>query len=194
MYVDDIIVASNNKIAADNLKNSLNKSFKLKDLGNLKYFLGLEVARLAKGILINQRKYALELLSKTGYLGCKPAKTPMQQNMQLSQDDGELLTDPSMYRRLIGKLIYLTITRPDLTYSVNKLSQFLSQPRRPYLQAVYRILQNIKGSQGKGIFFSASSSLQLKAFSYSDWAAGPDSRKSVIGFCIFLGDSLISWK
>ncbi|RVX00083.1 Retrovirus-related Pol polyprotein from transposon RE1 [Vitis vinifera] len=149
VYVDDIIVASNNKIAADNLKNSLNKSFKLKDLGNLKYFLGLEVARSAKGILINQRKYALELLSETGYLGCKPAKTPMQPNMQLSQDDGELLTDPSMYRRLIGKLIYLTITRPDLTYSVNKLSQFLSQPRRPHLQAVYRILQYIKGSPGK---------------------------------------------
>ncbi|RVW90476.1 Retrovirus-related Pol polyprotein from transposon RE1 [Vitis vinifera] len=83
------------------------------------------------------------------YLGCKPAKTPMQPNMQLSQDDGELLTDPSMYRRLIGKLIYLTITRPDLTYSVNKLSQFLSQPRRPHLQAVYRILQYIKGSLGK---------------------------------------------
>ncbi|RVW48337.1 Retrovirus-related Pol polyprotein from transposon RE1 [Vitis vinifera] len=159
VYVDDIIVASNNKIAADNLKNSLNKSFKLKDLGNLKYFLGLEVARSAKGILINQRKYALELLSETGYLGCKPAKTPMQLNMQLSQDDGELLTDPSMYGRLIGKLIYLTITRPDLTYSMNKLSQFLSQPRRPHLQAVYRILQYIKGSPGKGIFFSASSSL-----------------------------------
>nr|CAN59936.1 hypothetical protein VITISV_001878 [Vitis vinifera] len=194
VYVDDIIVASNNKIAADNLKNSLNKSFKLKDLGNLKYFLGLEVARSAKGILINQRKYALELLSETGYLGCKPAKTPMQLNMQLSQDDGELLTDPNMYRRLIGKLIYLTITRPNLTYSMNKLIQFLSQPRRPHLQAVYRILQYIKGSPGKGIFFSASSSLQLKAFSDSDWAACPDSRKSVTGFCIFLGDSLISWK
>ncbi|RVW50165.1 Retrovirus-related Pol polyprotein from transposon RE1 [Vitis vinifera] len=149
VYVDDIIVASNNKIAVDNLKNSLNKSFKLKDLGNLKYFLGLEVARSAKGILINQRKYALELLTETGYLGCKPAKTPMQLNMQLSQDDGELLTNPSMYRRLIGKLIYLTITRPDLTYSVNKLSQFLSQLRRPHLQAVYRILQYIKGSPGK---------------------------------------------
>ncbi|XP_034674504.1 uncharacterized mitochondrial protein AtMg00810-like [Vitis riparia] len=183
VYVDDIIVASNNKIATDNLKNSLNKSFKLKDLGNLKYFLGLEVARSAKGIMINQRKYALELLSEIGYLGCKPAKTSMQPNKQLSQDDGELLTDPSMYRRLIGKLIYLTITRPDLTYSVNKLSQFLSQPRRPHLQAVYRILQYIKGSPGKGIFFSD-----------SDWAACPDSRKSVAGFCIFLGDSLISWK
>ncbi|RVW96508.1 Retrovirus-related Pol polyprotein from transposon RE1 [Vitis vinifera] len=149
VYVDDIIVASNNKIATDNLKNSLNKSFKLKDLGNLKYFLGLEVARSAKGILINQRKYALELLSETGYLGCKPAKTPMQPNMQLSQDDGELLTDPNMYRRLIGKLIYLTFTRPNLTYSVNKLSQFLCQLRRPHLQAIYRILQYIKGSPGK---------------------------------------------
>ncbi|KAL6313098.1 hypothetical protein AAG906_021157 [Vitis piasezkii] len=181
LYVDDIIVASNNKIVADNLKNSLNKSFKLKDLGNLKYFLGLEVARSLKGSRQTRENMLWNFYLEAGYLGCKPAKTPMQPNMQLSQDDGELLTDPSMYRRLIGKLIYLTITRPDLTYSVNKLSQFL-------------ILQYIKGSPSKGIFFSASSSLQLKAFSDSDWAACPDSRKSVTGFCIFLGDSLISWK
>ncbi|KAL6320794.1 hypothetical protein AAG906_008794 [Vitis piasezkii] len=178
VYVDDIIVASNNKISAI-IKNSLNKSFKLKDLGNLKYFLGLE------------RKYARTPI-QTGYLGCKPPKLQCNRicNFLKMMESANRSQDVKAHKEACIPYYH----RADLTYSVNKLSQFLSQPRRPHLQAVYRILQYIKGSPGKGIFFSASSSLQLKAFSDSDWAACPDSRKSVTGFCIFLGDSLISWK
>ncbi|TXG48166.1 hypothetical protein EZV62_027460 [Acer yangbiense] len=122
VYVDDIIIASNDKKTVDNLKRSLDNKFKLKDLGDLKYFLGLEVARSDKGIYVSQRNYALQLVDDMGYLGCKPVKTPMEPNMKLSQEDGELLDDLTVYRRMIGKLLYLTITRPDLTFSVNQLS------------------------------------------------------------------------
>lgn len=140
----------------------LSSHFKLKDQGNLKYLLGLEVARSAKGISLSQRHYALQLPSDTGYLGCKTRKTPMDPNVKLSQ--GVLLDDPSLHRRMIGKLLYLTITRPDLSYSVNYLSQFLAKPRDHHLQAAYRVLQYVKTTAGQGIFFSSSSSIELKRF------------------------------
>eukprot|EP00261_Vitis_vinifera_P032112 XP_019073355.1 PREDICTED: uncharacterized protein LOC109121949 [Vitis vinifera] len=118
----------------------------------------------------------------------------MDLNLKLSQDDGDLIEDPTSYRRLIGKLLYLTITRPDLSYSVNRLNQFLATPRKPHLQVVFRILQYIKRTPGQGLFFSSNSKVQLKAFADSDWASCPDTRRFIFGFCVFLGTSLISWK
>ena len=134
MYVDDIIVAYNNQQAMKTLKVALNKQFKMKDLGPLKYFLGLEVNRSIACISIGQRKYALEL-SNVGYLGCKLASIPMETNMKLSQSDGDLLVDYTSDRRLIGKLIYLTIAQLDLSYNVNRLRQFLAAPPTSHMCA-----------------------------------------------------------
>ena len=122
MYVDDILIVNNNVDAINTFKLFLDNKFKLKDLDTLKYFLGLEVARIEKGISLCQRKFTLELLSDTGLLASKPANVPMEQSAKFSSSMGEDVLDSSLYRRLIGKLLYLTLTRPDICYLVHKLS------------------------------------------------------------------------
>ena len=128
IYVDDIVLASSDDTMISEFKDFLSANFKFKDLGNPKYFLGIEIARNHAGLFISQHKYALDLVSDAGLLGCKPSSTPMDSAKPLHQDAGEPLTDPTPYRRLIGRLVYLCITRPDITFAVNKLSQFLSKP------------------------------------------------------------------
>ena len=140
VYMDDIILVGNCNQDIETFKQVLDWQFKLKDLGNLRYFLGLEVARSQQGIFVCQRHYALELLKDASIMGCKPVKTPMESNLKLSREEGDLLDDPMMYRRLIGKLLYLTITIPDLSFVVNRLSQFVTSPRQPHLFVVHRIL------------------------------------------------------
>uniref|UniRef100_A0A2N9HCG1 Integrase catalytic domain-containing protein n=1 Tax=Fagus sylvatica TaxID=28930 RepID=A0A2N9HCG1_FAGSY len=139
VYVDEILVASNDLSQIETFKHALSTNFKTKDLGPLKYFLGLKVARSQKGIFLNQRKYALDILNDSGQLGARTASFPMEQNLKLTNQDGALLSDPSTYRRLVGRLIYLTITRPNIVFAVNILSQFMHAPRLPHMQAATRI-------------------------------------------------------
>jgi Reverse transcriptase (RNA-dependent DNA polymerase) len=194
IYVDDMIITGNNERGISAVKAFIQSQFKTKDLGTLKYFLGIEVARSRKGIFLSQRKYTIDILKETGLLGAKPADFPMDQNLKLNSEDGHLLNNPSPYRRLVGRLIYLTITRPEITYAVNMLSQFMHNPRQPHMDAATRVLRYLKSSPGKGILMSSESSHQLSAFCDSDWASCPTTRRSITGYCTFLGSSPISWR
>lgn len=117
----------------------------------------------------------------------------MELNIKQSQNDGVLLYNPSRYRQLLRKLVYLTVSRPDICYVVNKLSQYLASPREPHLLAAHRILQYLKNDPGQGLFYSAQSSLTLRAFADADFGSCPGTRHSISGLCVFLGDSLVSW-
>ena len=128
MYVDDVILVGNYLQDIKDTKLFLSKKFKFKDLGKLKYFLGIEVARSRQGISLSQRKYALEILEDVGFLGAKPSRFLVDRNLSLTQSDGEFLDDASTYKKLIGRLVYLTITRAYLTHIVNVLSQFMDKP------------------------------------------------------------------
>lgn len=146
------------------LKQFLNTHFKIKDLGDLKFFLGIEVSRSKKGICISQRKYTLDILKDGGVLGARPISFPMEQNTKLTFDTEEILKDPSKYRRLMGRLIYLTITRPDIMYAVHVLSRFMHEPHKPHLDAAIRILRYLKNAPGQGLFFSSQNDLELRAY------------------------------
>lgn len=194
VYVDDIAIASNNAADLAEVKRVLAKAFKIKDLGLMRFFLGLEIARSSSGIHVCQRKYALDLLHNAGLLACKPASTPMDPYVKLSTEVGTLLPSARPYRELIGRLLYLTITRPDITFAVHKLSQFLQAPTDVHYAAGLRVLRYLKGDPGLGLFYSANTELCLNAFADADWASCTDSRRSTTGYCVYMGTSLVTWK
>ncbi|KAG6401074.1 hypothetical protein SASPL_137919 [Salvia splendens] len=179
IYVDDILVASSDDAQITSFKEFLTNHFKYKDLGSPKYFLGIEIARNPSGIFISQHKYALDLVTDAGLLGCKPSNIPMDSSKTLQQDEGDLLPDPTAYRRLIGRLVYLCITRPDITFAVNKLSQFLAKPCTGYMLAAEKVLRYLKRTLGHGLFYSTQAAPTLSIFSDADWAACPDTRRSI---------------
>ncbi|KAK2388029.1 putative mitochondrial protein [Trifolium repens] len=194
VYVDDLVLGGTDINEINHLKALLDSKFSIKDLGSLKYFLGIEVARSKIGVSLCQRKYTLDLLQDSGLLAAKPVNTHMQPHLQLHQSPGNVLTDPTPYRRLVGRLLYLTHSRPEISYVVSKLSQFLASPTDTHMLAALHVLKYLKNNPGQGLFFSASSPLSLQGYSDSDWGACPDTRRSTTGFCYFLGTSLISWK
>lgn len=166
----------------------------MKDFGPLKYFLGVELARGTRGLFMSQRKYTLDILSECGMLACKPSSFPMEQNHQLALASGPAYSNPSQYRRLVGSLIYLTITRPDITYSGHILSQFMQTPQQPHWDAAMRVLRYIKSSPSQGIVLPRENTLQLTGYCDSDGASCPITRKSISGYLMKLGSAPISWK
>lgn len=153
---------------------------------------------------MHQRKYALDLISETGLSAAKPAPTPLDSNVKLTTKEcdqhvtdteefkHDVLADQGKYQRIIGKLLYLTVTRPDIAYSVQTLSQFLQQPKQSHMNAAIRIIRYIKGKPGQGLLMSSKRKDILTAYCDADWAACTFSRRSITGFTIKLGDSLVS--
>lgn len=141
VYVNDIVMTENDPVEIFSLKLFLGKEFEIKDLGSLCYFLSIEVSRFKKGIFLSQRKYVLDLLQETGLLGCRPCETPIEPNHHLHEDAGERLIDVGHYQRLVDHLIYLPLTRLDISYAVGVVSQFMHAPTTKHLEAVYRVFR-----------------------------------------------------
>ena len=194
IYVDDLIISGNDISAVHKFKSYLSRCFHMKDLGKLKFFLGIEVARNSDGIFLCQRKYALDVISEVGLLGCKPAKTPLEQNHKLALAQSDDVDNPAQYRRLVGRLIYLTITRPELSYCVHILAQFMQRPKKAHWEAAVRVVRYLKSNPGQGIMLRGNCDLTLSAYCDSDWASCPLTRRSLTGYFILLGESPISWK
>ena len=195
IYVDDIIVASSSQEATATLLRKLQSEFALKDLGDLHYFLGIEVKRIQQGIVLSQGKYTSDLLKKVGMVDCKPVNTPLSASEKFSAYEGEQLgpTDATRYRSIVGALQYLTLTRPDISFSVNKVCQFLHMPTTVHWTTVKRILRYLKFTSGIGLRIHRSLSTLVSAFSDANWAGCLDDRRSTGGFAVFLGSNLISW-
>lgn len=194
VYVDDIVITGSDQEGILQLKQHLSSQFQTKDLGRLRYFLGIEVAQSKDGIVISQRKYAMDILEETGLLNAKPVDTPMDPNVKLLPNQGEPLSDTGRYRRLVGKLNYLTVTRPDISFAVSVVSQFLNSPCQDHWDAVIRILKYVKSAPGKGLIYEDRGHTQIVGYSDADWAGSPIDRRSTSGYCVLVGGNLISWK
>jgi hypothetical protein len=196
VYVDDIIVASSSEQDTRALLQDLHKEFALKDLRDLHYFLDIEVTKLKNGILLTQEKYASDLLQRVGMSNCKPVATPLSTTSEkLSLHEGTPLgtSDATNYRSVVGALQYLTLTRTDIVFPVNKVYQFLHAPTTIHWDSVKRILRHIKHTTKLGLKIQKSESTLVSAFSDTDWADSMDDRRSAGGFVVFLGSNLISW-
>ena len=179
VYVDDILVTGNDDTEICALKAYLDHAFKIKDLGFVNYFLGLEVLQSPQGLLLTQRKFTLDLLKEFHCEDLSGVVTPLDCNFKLRADEGVLFSDPTRYRQLIGKLNFLTHTRPDIAFSVQDLSQFMQFPRVPHYQAAIHVLRYLKSQPTLGVLLHYDPSLSLMAYCDADWAACSHTRKNL---------------
>ena len=193
VYVDDIILTGSSAQDISATKDHLQKHFVTKDLGHLRYFLGIEVARNKEGLVLSQRKYVLDLLKETGMLGAKPANIPMDPKTHMFDEKSEYV-DSASFRSLVGKLLYVTVTRPDISLAVSKISQFMDKPTKVHWDAAMMVLRYLKSSPGKGLLFKRNPSLDVVAYTDADYAGSVEDRKSTSGFCVFVGGNLVTWR
>ncbi|XP_065859821.1 uncharacterized mitochondrial protein AtMg00810-like [Euphorbia lathyris] len=193
LYVDDIVlITSSDKLQAS-IMSQLSSEFAMKDLGPLHYFLGISVTHSPWSLFLSQRKYASEIIDKAGLSSCNSATTPVDTKQKLSISSGSAYHDPTEYRRLAGALQYLTLTRPDISYAVQQVCLFMHNPKTTHMAALKRILRYVKGTIEFGLTLLASPLSQLVSYTDADWAGCPDTHRSTSGYCVFLGDNLVSW-
>ena len=193
LYVDDIIITSNNSSLLDSFTRKLNTEFVTKDLGSLSYFLSLETTSTTDGLFLSQLKYARDILTLAQLLDSKPVHTPIVVSQHMSSD-GPLFSDPTLYRSSVGALKYLTIMRLNIAHVVNFVSQFLHSLTKDHFLAVKRILRYVKGTLHFGLTFHPSVAPgALVAYSDVDWVECPDTRCFTSSYFIYLGDNLVSW-
>ncbi|KAE8800338.1 Peptide chain release factor 1 [Hordeum vulgare] len=194
LYVDDMVITRDEPEYIAFVKARLSEQFLMSDLGPLRYFLGIEVSSTSDGFFISQEKYIQDLLARAALTDERIVETPMELNVHLRTTDGDPLPDPTRYRHLVGSLVYLAVTRSDISYPVRILSQFVSGPTTVHYSHLLRVLRYLRGTISHRLFFPRSSSLQLHAYSDATWASDPSDRRSLSAYCVFLGGSLIAWK
>ncbi|XP_070049754.1 uncharacterized mitochondrial protein AtMg00810-like [Nicotiana tomentosiformis] len=165
----------------------------MKELGQLKHFLGLEIDRTQGGIFLHQQKYSRDLLKKFGMLGCKPIAIPIESNAKMCAHEGKDLEDVTMYRQLVGSLIYLTLTRPNLSFLIGVMSHYMHNPKKHHTEVVRRMLRYVKSSIDYGLLYEKGDDCKVVGYCDADYAAGHDTRRSTTGFVFKLGAGAISW-
>jgi hypothetical protein len=193
VYVDDLIITGNNTAFVASIVDHLGRKFSIKDLGSLHFFLGVEVIPTAAGLFLSQHKYIRDLLAKTSMDGARDVATPLSPSVPLQLDDGSSSVDSTEYYQVIGALQYLSLTRPDISFAVNKLSQFMHHPKQTHWTTTKRLLRYLKNTIFHGVTISKTSSNTLTCFSDADWAGSLDDRKSTSAYLLFLGNTPISW-
>ncbi|GKF15169.1 retrovirus-related pol polyprotein from transposon TNT 1-94 [Tanacetum coccineum] len=163
-----MLIIGNSSSTIFGLKAALDQKFTIKDLELAKYFLGIELCNTETGTHLNKRKYILDLLSDVGLTGSKPTTFPLPTQLKLSLDKRTPLLDAGSYRRLVGRLLYLTMTIPYISYVVQHLSQFVSTPKYVHMQASTHLLKYVKGTISKGLFYPVQPHLQMTGFSNAD--------------------------
>ena len=193
LYVDDLFLTGEEQLIAQ-CKRELTSEFEMKDLGLMHYFLGLEVWQRSDEIFLSQGKYTVDVLRRFGMLDCKSMSTPMVSNLKKlhASDSGSDLVDPTMYRQLIGSLMYLMHTRPDICFVVNDVSQFMSEPRQRHWVVAKHVLRYLRGSIAFGLKYTSSSGVLLHGYVDSDWAGSSVDQKSTLDYYFNLGSSMIS--
>ncbi|KAI0527444.1 hypothetical protein KFK09_003045 [Dendrobium nobile] len=191
IYVDDILITGNNPVQIQHILKQLQAEFKLKQLGDISLFLGIQVIKTTTGYFLSQSHYAQDLLCSAGFADCKPASTPAPSRPSTTVDD-QPYADPKLFRKLAGSLQYLSITRPDIAFTTNSICQHMHQPRNSDFQSLKRLLRYIKGSLSFGLPIQTGPMI-LRSYTDADWAANTTDRKSISGFCTFLGPNLVSW-
>nr|AAN34944.1 Putative retroelement [Oryza sativa Japonica Group] len=193
LYVDDILLTASSTSLLQHITARLHSEFAMTDLGDLHFFLGISVTRSADGLFLSQWQYAVDLLRRAGMSECHPTATPVDARCKLSATDGAPVSDPMEYRSLAGALQYLTLTRPEIAYAIQQVCLFMHDPREPHLALVKRILRYIKGTLHICLHIGTAPVDSLTAYSDADWVGCPDSRHSTSGYCVFLGENLVSW-
>ncbi|PKU73330.1 Retrovirus-related Pol polyprotein from transposon TNT 1-94 [Dendrobium catenatum] len=192
IYVDDIIVTGNNTTAVQELLMNLHARFNMRNLGKLSQFLGITAVKTEQGLLLHQQRFAHTILERAGMLNCKPVSTPICTKESPSSSPSPDFANPLLYRQLVGSLQYLTLTRPDIAYAVNRACQYMHKPTDQHFHSLKRILRFIKGSLNFGLPLSRESII-LTSYVDSDWAGDHQDRKSTSGYCTFLGNSVVAW-
>ncbi|GJU79919.1 retrovirus-related pol polyprotein from transposon TNT 1-94 [Tanacetum coccineum] len=190
---NDIIFSSTDPKACDIFSNEMSSKFQMSMMGQMSFFLGLQVSQSPRGIFINQSKFALEILKKFGMDSCDPVDTPMVDRLKLDEDPLGIPVDQTRFRSMVGSLMYLTASRPDLVFAVCMCARYQASPTKKHLEALKRVFRYLRGTINWGLWYPKDTAMALTAYADADHAGCQDTRRSTSGSAQFLGDKLVSW-